>query len=262
MPHTFDVWVSNADSKMVASYLNSIDEKGYKAILSYQKKLREEARIRQYQKETNAWDADMALTPALPKDWDRWVSKVGIPQNYIFYEYRSGGARTGYCPYCEKDVPIKGKPLHNKTGRCPCCRHEITYKAIGKLGWRTDTEEVCIYLIQPRPDGFVVREFWAGKRYLKENLKTPKIYCVEHWRTIYNTGLVRRFYYWGTYNAMDCRQSLIFSDGGQLYLQHSWRQARASLWEDAAPLEPHLKAHWIAGMDLWTSHDRQSGQLF
>lgn len=135
MPHTFDVWVSNADSKMVASYLNSIDEKGYKAILSYQKKLREEARIRQYQKETNAWDADMALTPALPKDWDRWVSKVGIPQNYIFYEYRSGGARTGYCTYCEKDVPIKGKPLHNKTGRCPCCRHEITYKAIGKLGW-------------------------------------------------------------------------------------------------------------------------------
>nr|WP_325221435.1 PcfJ domain-containing protein [uncultured Oscillibacter sp.] len=205
MPHTFDVWVSNADSKMVASYLNSIDEKGYKAILSYQKKLREEARIRQYQKETNAWDADMALTPALPKDWDRWVSKVGIPQNYIFYEYRSGGARTGYCTYCEKDVPIKGKPLHNKTGRCPCCRHEITYKAIGKLGWRTDTEEVCIYLIQPRPDGFVVREFWAGKRYLKENLKTPKIYCVEHWRTIYTTDLVRRFYYWGTYKQFSTR---------------------------------------------------------
>lgn len=97
------------------------------------------------------------------------------------------------------------KPLHNKTGRCPCCLHEITYKAIGKLGWRTDTEEVCIYLIQPRPDGFVVREFWAGKRYLKENLKTPKIYRVEHWRTIYNTDLVRRFYYWGTYKQFSTR---------------------------------------------------------
>ena len=40
---------------------------------------------------------------------------------------------------------------------------------------------------------------------------------------------------------MDCRQSLIFSDGGQLYLQHSWRQARASLWEDAAPVPPLLR---------------------
>lgn len=200
-----DVWVSSADSKAVEDYLGPSDEKGYWAILEYQKKLREEARIRRYKKETDAWDADMALTPALPKDWDRWVDKVGIPQNFIFYEYRRGGAKTGYCTYCEKDVPIHVKPRHNKTGRCPRCRHEITYKAMGKLGWRLDTEEVCIYLIQSRPDGFVVREFWAGKRYLKKDLKAPERYCTEHWRTIYNENLERRPYYWSLYKQLTMR---------------------------------------------------------
>ena len=200
-----NVWVSSADSKAVEDYLGPSNKKGYEAILEYQRKLREEARIRRYKKETDAWDADMALTPALPKDWDRWVAKVGIPQNYIFYEYRSGGAKTGYCTYCEKDVPIKGKPRHNKTGRCPCCRHEITYKAMGKLGWRLDTEGVCIYLIQARPDGFVVREFWAGKRYLKKDIKTPEIYCKEHWRTIYDESLKRRPYYWSLYKQLTMR---------------------------------------------------------
>lgn len=169
-------WISDADAKLAAEYLGS-DKQGYEAILDYQLELRKEARIRRYKKETDAWDADLALTPALPKNWDHWVDKVGIPQNYIFYQYERRGARTGYCTYCEKDVPLGGKPRHNKTGRCPCCRHEITYKAIGKLGWHVDTEEVCVYLIQPRPDGFVVREFWAGKRYLKENLKSPEQYC-------------------------------------------------------------------------------------
>ena len=159
-------WISDADARLAAEYLGS-DKLGYEAILDYQLELRKEARIRRHKKETDAWDADLALTPVLPKDWDHWVDKVGIPQNYIFYQYERRGARTGYCTYCEKDVPLRGKPRHNKTGRCPCCRHEITYKAIGKLGWHMDTEEVCIYLIQPRPDGFVVREFWAGKRYLK-----------------------------------------------------------------------------------------------
>lgn len=204
MPFSPDVWASTTEAKAASNYLGS-DKQGYEAILSYQKKLREEARIRRHKKETDAWDADMAPTPALPKDWDHWVDKVGIPQNFIFYKYEKRGAKTGYCTYCEKDVPINGKPRHNKTGRCPCCRHEVTYKSIGKLGWRLDTDEVCIYLIQPRPDGFVVREFWAGKRYLKEDLSSPQRYCIERWRTIYDTNLVRRTYYWGTYKQFISR---------------------------------------------------------
>lgn len=194
-------WMPIADAKTAADYLNS-EKLGYEAVLSYQWKLREEARIRRHKKETDPWDADMALTPALPKDWDRWVSKVGIPQNYIFYQYEKRGAKTGYCSYCEKDVPIQGRPHHNKAGRCPCCRHEVTYKAVGRLGWHLDTNEVCVYLIQARPDGFVVREFWAVRRYLKENYKHPKVSCVEHWRVIYDHETVARTYYWGNYKQL------------------------------------------------------------
>lgn len=204
MPVGTGEWISATDAKVIADYLGS-ERQGYQAILDYQMELREEARVRRNKRETDRWDADMALTPALPKDWARWVNKVGIPQNFIFYKYEKRGAKTGYCTYCEKDVPLRGKFRHNKAGRCPCCHHDITYKSVGKLGRHLDTQEVCTYLIQPRPDGVVVREFWASRRYFKEDLKSPKIYCTERWRTIYDTNLVRRTYYWGRYKQLTMR---------------------------------------------------------
>lgn len=259
---TPNVWISTADAKTVADYLNS-EQEGYGAILTYQRKLREEARIRRYRKETTAWDADMALTPALPKDWERWVDKVGIPQNYIFYEYRKGGAKTGYCTYCEKDVSIKGKPRHNKTGRCSCCRHEVTYKALGKLGWRLDTEEVCVYLLQPRTDGFVVREFWAGKRYLKENIRMPERYCIERWRTIYDSNLERRPYYWGLYKQHSMRwiagiPSYSWMGANCIYNTHGDNPGRVY-----GKTLPHLKSalkqtgllEWIYGHEMVANPD-------
>lgn len=194
-------WIPAADAKLAAAYLDS-DLLGYEAVLQYQLDLRKEALLRRHKKETDPWDADMALTPALPRDWNRWVDKVGIPHNYIFYQYKKRGAKTGYCSYCEKDVPIRGKPRHNKTGRCPCCRHPITYKAVGRLGWHLDTDEVCVYLIQARPDGFVVREFWAGRRYLKEDYRHPEVFYAEHWRVIYDHETVARTYYWGNYKQL------------------------------------------------------------
>ena len=204
MPMYPSTWMSDADAKAAANYLGS-EHLGYKAILNYQLQLREEALVRRHRKETDPWDAEMALVPALPKDWDRWVSKVGIPQNFMFYRHERQGAKTGYCTYCEKDVPLHSRPRHNQKMRCPCCRHEVTCKSVGKLGWHLDTDEVCVYLIQPWPDGFVVREFWAGKRYLKEDLKTPTISCTERWRTIYDANLVRHTYYWGNYKQFTTR---------------------------------------------------------
>ena len=204
MPMYPRTWMSAADAKAVADYLGS-EHLGYVAVLDYQLQLRKEALVRRHRKETDPWDADMALTPALPKDWDRWVDKVGIPQNFIFYSYKKRGAKTGYCSYCGKDVSLKVKPRHNKPGRCPCCRHKITYKAVGRLGWHLDTKEVCVYLIQNRPDGFVVREFWAGRRYLKEDYKNPTVSCVEHWRVIYDQDMAARIYYWGKYKQLCTR---------------------------------------------------------
>lgn len=42
------------------------------------------------------------------------MDKVAIRQNYIYYHYKKGGAKTGYCTYCEKEVPIKVHPHHNQ----------------------------------------------------------------------------------------------------------------------------------------------------
>lgn len=197
-------WSTAADAKLAAEYLNS-EVQGYEAVLNYQLELRREALLRRHKKETDLWDADMALIPALPKDWEHWVDKVGIPQNFIFYQYKKRGAKTGYCTYCGKDVMLRDKPSHNKTGRCPCCRHEITYKAIGWLGWHLDTKEVCVYLIQAKQNGFVVREFWASRRYCKKDYKHPTLSCIEHWRMVYDYNLSAHPYYWGKYKTLDMR---------------------------------------------------------
>ena len=78
---------------------------GYTGLLEYQKEVREDSLRRKYQRETAPWDADLAQTPPMPKDWERWYRKVGIPENYIFYQYSRKGTRMGYCTYCEREVP-------------------------------------------------------------------------------------------------------------------------------------------------------------
>lgn len=69
--------------------------KQLKAILKFQRAVRDAELERRHRKETDPWDAELSQTPPLPKDWERWVNKVGIQENYIFYDYRKGGARYG-----------------------------------------------------------------------------------------------------------------------------------------------------------------------
>lgn len=190
-------WMSPDDKETVKAYLGG-KKAGYSGVLEYQEKLREEALERRHRKETDPWDADLSLTPGLPRDWDRWVDKVGIPQNYIFYHYRKRGAKQGFCTYCGKEVPLTVKPRHNKTGRCLCCRHEITFKAAGKQS-RLSTGLNCVYLLQPRPDGFVIREFWAERFYRKDACNRPEVRCHEQKRVILDLQLNRRTYYMGLY---------------------------------------------------------------
>lgn len=194
---TNGVWISPDDAQTVRAYLGG-EKDGYDGILKYQETLREEALEHRHRKETDPWDADLSLTPGLPRDWDRWVDKVGIPQNHIFYRYEKRGAKQGYCTYCGKDVPLTIKPRHNRTGRCPRCRHEITFKAAGKQS-RLSTGINCVYLLQPRPDGFVIREFWAERSYRKDAWDRPEVRCHEQGCVILDFQLNWRTYYMGLY---------------------------------------------------------------
>ena len=167
-------WISGTDNKRVLDYFGYKESKdGYSTILYFQREVREKELQARYAQETAAWDEEMKQIRPLPKDWSHWVDKVGIPEQFIYYEYHRGGAKTGYCSYCEKDVPIRN-PRHNKTGCCPCCRHKVTFKAIGRVGFM-DTKDYDVFLLQRADCGFVVRTFSVWRRQLRAEYKTPHI---------------------------------------------------------------------------------------
>lgn len=194
-PHC--VWFSEQDKKRICDYLGSKEEP-YRAIREFQAKIRMQQLLTRYKKETDPWDAAMALMPPLPKDWDKWVSKVGVEQNYMFYQYRRGGAKTGYCSYCDREVPIRN-PKHNTFTKCPCCRKQVQFKAFGKMG-RFRTEKYVTYLMQFYPGGFVIREVWAERSYSKEKYRNAKAFYHEYRRSIFDAGAkpVQTFC-WGLY---------------------------------------------------------------
>ena len=196
-------WISEEDAVTVQKYLES-DKKTVEAIRQFQRDVREEQLEQRHRRETDPWDKDMEQVPELPKDWSHWVDKVAIQQNYIYYHYKKGGAKTGYCTYCEKEVPIKVHPHHNQQGRCSCCRHPVVFKAYGRAGYM-QTEKHFAYLIQRCKDGFVVREFQADRTYGKESLPNSKLYCQEIRRTIYDRERKPRTYYWGLYKQRNMR---------------------------------------------------------
>ena len=187
----------------VQTYLGS-NKKAVDAILQFQRDVRDEQLEQRHRRETDPWDKDMEQVPELPEDGSQWVDKVAIRQNYIYYHYKKGGAKTGYCTYCEKEVPIKVHPHHNQKGRCSCCRHSVVFKAYGRAGYM-QTEKHFAYLIQRCKVGFVVREFQADRTYRKESLPNSRLYCQEIRRTIYDKERKPRTYYWGLYKQRNMR---------------------------------------------------------
>ncbi len=189
-------YINPEGNRNIKRYLNT-EHGGYKGILEWQQSVRKEELRQKHKRETEPWDLDMDQIPALPKDWERWVDKHAVTQNYIFYSYSRKGAEKGYCSWCEKDVPIS-KPRHNQYGTCRCCGRKVQYKARGKAGgFRTEDEHA--YLIQKCEEGFAVREFLCGRNYEKGKYESPHLRHSEIRRVIYSRGLHRKVYYYGLY---------------------------------------------------------------
>ena len=68
---------------------------GALGILDFQRNVRDEQLDRHHKRITDPWDQDLAQVPKLPKDWRRWADKVAVQENFIFYHYKRGGAKTG-----------------------------------------------------------------------------------------------------------------------------------------------------------------------
>ena len=201
-----NVWVSAVDDAQIRKYLGSDEKSVYQSILKFQRAVREVELDRRHRKETDPWDAELAQTPPLPKGWERWVNKVGIQTNYIFYDYRRGGAKQGYCTYCEKEVALKRQPHHNEEGRCPRCRHKVTFKAKGKITEFLRSPTECVYLAQKCADGFVIRQFHVNRQYRKEeNAIVSKTSGFERQRVFYRADLSSHPYHWGWYKQRRVR---------------------------------------------------------
>lgn len=214
--HSPSRWISKQGHKAIREYLGG-ERGGYDGVFEYQLKVRANELTRRHKRITDAWDMDLSQVPALPKDWERWSDKVGIQENYIFYEYSRKGADTGYCSYCEKWVPIK-KPRHNKEGRCPCCRKKVTFKAIGRVGHLL-TSQYWMYLIQRCETGFVIREFQGYRVYPKGECLKPKCFVSEVYRTICDkVGGSPRVYEWGRYRQREMR----WVRGGVYHSPYTW----------------------------------------
>ncbi len=198
------VWYSREAKKVISKYFNT-DSDGITALNRFQQAILTEKLDKRHKKETDPWDEDLKQTPALPKDWLNWVSGVGIPEHYIFYEYsRKKKGQTGYCSHCKKHVPIK-EPRYNKQGKCPCCRTPITYKALGKCG-TVYTNHYTVHLLQRCKDGVILREFDAYRMYPEKKQMIPNVSAHETRRIICDKkGYPMRAYYYGCYKQIQYR---------------------------------------------------------
>lgn len=213
-----ECWISEENSTIIQNYFSG-ERGGYYGILDFQRKVREEQLNRYHKRITDPWDNDLAQVPKLPKDWGRWADKVAVRENFIFYRYKRGGAKTGYCTFCEKEVPIAGHPYHNKEGRCTCCRHPIVFKALGRTGY-FQTDKHYAYLIQRCKDGFVIREFWVNRTYKRSTLPHSEPYWHEFRRSVYDRSGEIRSYYWGMY----CQREVRWISGSPCYYSYSGEQ--------------------------------------
>lgn len=195
-------WINAEGAKTIRDVLK-VEKTGFDGILEYQERILKQRAEEKYRREVQAFDDDMALIPEVPKNFMEWLRKKGIEEHFIFYHYDSKKEpETGFCSYCEKQVPVV-KPRHNRKGKCPCCRRKITYKADGKIK-RLETDTYDCRLIQKIEGGFVVRIFDGRKVYSNRTYENPSYWIHEYERTMYQEDIITQ-YRWENYKQKEYR---------------------------------------------------------
>lgn len=194
-------WVNQEGNQSIKRLLKT-GTGGYEGILEYQERVLDERLKEKRRRETKSWDEDMALIPDVPQGFKNWWPKEGIPEHYIFYEYKRGRVKTGYCSYCDRVVDVT-EPRHGKQGICLRCHKKITYKAMGKIKG-LNTEAHYFQVVQKIQGGFVVRGFRGCKKYWNTTFDKPIYTCNEIKRTLYKSGLITEYKY-ETYKNVELR---------------------------------------------------------
>lgn len=209
-------WMDGHQAANIKKTLHT-EKSGCEAIREYQNSILREKIIEREKREQAPWDADMALVPAEPKSFDRWLIHEGVNENYIFYHY-GRNITEGWCSYCEHSVKLKEKPKHNGKSICPCCKKPVRYKSDGKIS-TLGTEHHAAFLIQKIPGGIVIRLYDIRRLYNNTTYDKPKLYKYELERTLVRNGIFK-FYDYEVYKNKFirwCPASRPYHDSGKLY---------------------------------------------
>lgn len=174
-------YISKEDEEMIQTFLNKEDE-GIKCIADFQNEIKRERLLAARAREVAPWDKQMEKVSDIPKDFISWGERHAVREHFIFYTYDKKGAKTGFCSYCKKEVPI-AKPKHNKEGVCKCCGQHIMFKSRGKVG-SFSTNSYRSYLMQKIDGGMVLRLFYFTNWFAKGN-EIPEVKMSETRRVLY-----------------------------------------------------------------------------
>lgn len=178
------IWQNNDGKKEIKQFLGT-NMSGLEGLIEYQHRCKLYSIKKAEEKEQEPWDEELALTPPVLKGFERWSKHEAMNENFIFYE--SIHSPTGYCSYCEKEVPLI-KPKRNGEGKCPCCHKKIIFKLRSKIkGLRT--RAISTSCIQRIEGGYVVRTFEVNSAYRNATYDKPDWSFIEYQRTFMYTGI-------------------------------------------------------------------------
>lgn len=210
------IWINPEGRQTIKRYLGT-EASGFGGIVEWQRKIHEENIEKKYKCMTDHWDAELAQTPPLPPDWERWVAKEAVQEHFLFYDYSRTGAKEGFCTHCESIVAIQGAK-HNKKVACPKCKRQVTMKSKGKLKY-LHTKTYYAYLPQRTEQGFVIREYIVKNAY-RSDKQWQEIRCANEIRRAFFDTAARptSAYYWDLFRGRAyrfCKTNICNTSWGQ-----------------------------------------------
>lgn len=210
------IWINPEGRQTIKRYLGT-EASGFDGIVEWQRKIHEENIEKKYKRMTDPWDAELAQTPPLPPDWERWVAKEAVQEHFLFYDYSRTGAKEGFCTHCESIVPIQGAK-HNKKVACPKCKRQVTMKSKGKLKY-LHTKTYYAYLPQRTEQGFVIREYIVKNTY-RSDKQWQEVSCANEIRRAFFDTAARptSAYYWDLFRGRAyrfCKTNICGTSWGQ-----------------------------------------------
>ena len=184
----------------------------WSAIYRFQEGVREKRLDKRHKKVTDAIDMKMQAVKEVPQQFVDWMWKEGMSfSRYVIYKEVEKGKAECECTHCGHIGIVDRNKLrlrNNEKGTCPFCGSRVTFKAKGKLAYRTIDERWFLY-VDPTEDGFLLRYFKAHRTIKNDEFIESAINKkrVEEWLCEYSRAFYKfngnkpmtESYEWGVY---------------------------------------------------------------